>query len=251
MVPVRWKLVAHLTMKWERGYGWLRKSGPAFFFCLAATATTFGQSSSESSPPAIEILKLKWEKEVRLPRNFDPPVIPTNGSFADPASRTSAAAPTSAIDATRAATSARDAAASSNTVFPATPRRLPITYVYSMKVKNAGTKTIEGVAWDYLFIDPNTNVELGRRQFLSYEKVATDRIAFLQSRLRSPPIRVIQASNSPRKQQPKLVERAVIQCVLYSDDTLWRNSSAREGLCDLLKSGKSLIKRKPVVSQSH
>jgi len=237
-------------MKWERGYGWLRRTGPAFFFCLAATATSFGQGTVESSPPAIEILKLKWEKEVRLPRNFDPSVIPTNGSFVDPALRTSAAAPISALDATRAATSARDAAASSSTAFPATPRRLPVVYFYSLKIRNAGTKTIEGIAWDYLFIDPNTGVELGRRQFLSYEKVVTDRIATLQSLLRSPPTRVIQASSSQRKQQPKLVERAVIQCVLYSDDTLWRNSSAREGLCDLLKNARSLMKRKPAAAQS-
>src|SRR5260370_37412947 len=99
-------------MEWERRYRWLRRSGSAFFFCLAATISSFGQRSIETSPPAIEILKLKWEKEVRLPRNFDPSVIPTNGSFVDPALRTSAAAPTSALDATRAATSARDAAAS-------------------------------------------------------------------------------------------------------------------------------------------
>ena len=237
-------------MKWERGYRWLRKLGPAFFFCLAAAGTSFGQGNVESSPPAIDILKLKWEKEVRLPRNFDPSIIPANGSFVDPASRTSAAAPTSAVDATRAATSAREAAASSSTVFPATPRRMPFVYVYSMKIKNSGPKKIEGVAWDYLFIDPSDNKELGDHQFLSYEKVATDRVATLQSRLRSPPIRVIQASSSAKKQQPKLVERAVIQCVLYSDDTLWRNSSAREGLCDLLKNAKSLVKRKPAAAQS-
>src|SRR5205809_204583 len=181
-----------------------------FGFCftvllLIGCASSHAQGQTESAAPSIDILKLKWEKEVRLPRNFDPSVIPTNGSFLDPASRTSAAPPTSAVDATRAATSAREAAASSSTVFPSTPRRLPFVYVYSMKIKNAGPKTIEGVAWDYLFIDPNANVELGRRQFLSYEKVSTDRVATMLSRLRSPPIRVIQASSSARKQQPKLV----------------------------------------------
>src|SRR3989442_941100 len=80
--------------------------------CLIPSGVAFGQESqSPSSALKIEILRLHWEKEVRLPRNFDPSVIPTNGSFVDPASRTSAAPPTSAVDATRAATSAREAAA--------------------------------------------------------------------------------------------------------------------------------------------
>src|SRR5438552_16885473 len=60
-------------------------------FCFTALlligcASSLAQGQTESAAPSIEILKLKWEKEIRLPRNFDPSPIPTNGAFNPPAS---------------------------------------------------------------------------------------------------------------------------------------------------------------------
>jgi len=224
------------------------KLGLALGIFLVSAATSVGQESSGFSAPSIEILKLHWEKQVRLPRNFDPSVIPTGGAFSDPASRTAAPAGATVMsDATRAATRNQSATAAANDTFPATPGRLPVFYVYSLKIRNVGAKPIEGLAWDYLFLDPESNTELGRHQFLSFEKVAVNKSATLQSQLRSPPIRVVRAADSQRRahsSSPKLRERAVIQCVLYADDTVWKSPSARAGVCELLKNTKALIKRK-------
>jgi hypothetical protein len=121
---------------------------------------------------------------------------------------------------------------------------MPVFYVYSMKIRNADSRVIEGIAWDYLFIDPNNNSELGRHQFVSYAKVATGQSVTLQGQLRSPPTRVVPASNEGKNTHPKFVERAVIECVLYADDTMRRNPSAREGVCEFLKNSKPSIKRK-------
>jgi len=218
------------------------KSAWAFLVCLIAAVSSPGQEGQDSAGSKIEILKLKWEKQVRLPRNFDPAIIPTNGTFSDPGARITTNV--NPADAARVATAARSAAASSSSAFPDSPRRLPVFYVYSMKIKNSGTRTIEGIAWDYLFLDPDDNRELGKHQVLSYEKISVDKVATLRSQLRSPPTRIVQASTSGTKNQPKFIERAVIQCLLYSDGTMWRSSSAREGLCDQLKNGKVLTKRK-------
>src|SRR6266700_7252308 len=157
------------------------------FLGVIPTGASFGQAAQSTAAPNIEILKLHWEKQVRLPRNFDPSVIPANGSFVDPASRTSAAAPTSALDATRVATKARSAAAEANDEFPSTPSRLPIFYNYSMKIRNLGLKVIDGIAWDYLFIDPLSKAEVSSHQFVSYAKVAKSKTVTLQGDLRSPP----------------------------------------------------------------
>ena len=223
------------------------KLGLALGIFLVSAATSVGQESSGLSAPSIEILKLHWEKQIHLPRNFDPSVIPTGGTFSDPASR-SALNPggIAPLDATRAASSAQSSAASSNNTFPATPGRLPIFYLYSIKIRNTGAKLIEGVAWDYLFIDPNSNTELGKHQFLSFERIPVNRSATLKSQLRSPPIRVIRtdAQKNAHGSRPKFIERAVIQCVLYTDDTVWKNPSARDGVCELLKNTKALVKRK-------
>src|SRR5437773_10063373 len=102
------------------------------FTSLVVSGASFGQEALDPAKPNIEILKLHWEKQIRLPRNFDPSVIPTGGAFSDPSTRTAgSAAAISPVDATRAATSAQSAARGSNNTFPATPGRLPVFYVYA------------------------------------------------------------------------------------------------------------------------
>ncbi len=201
----------------------------------------FAQDNQAGSPP-LEIIKLHYEKQARFPRNFDPSVIPTGPGFNDPTGRTSSTAPTNPLDATRAATSAQSSAAlSSNTEFPATPRRLPTFYVYSMRIKNAGTKMIEGVFWEYVFSDPSSGTELGRHQFLSYESVAANKFASFRSESRSPAIRVVRATNS-KKLRP--TEKSIIQCVLFSDDTTWRNPNAPFDACTKLITGRDRLRQR-------
>ena len=213
------------------------------FLGLIPVGASFGQAQSIAAPN-IEILKLHWEKQVRLPRNFDPSVIPADGSFVDPASRTSAAAPTSTLDATRAATKARSAAAEANDEFPPTPGRLPIFYNYSMKIRNLGLKVIDGIAWDYLFIDPHNRAEVGAHRFVSYATVPRNKTVTLQGDLRSPPTRIVRADNASQNTHPKLVEQARIQCLLYGDGSVWKNPQAKDGVCDLLKNKKPANKQK-------
>ena len=116
-------------------------------------------------------------------------------------------------------------------------------YVYSLKIRNSG-KQIEGVAWDYLFLDPLNHAELGSHQFVSYTKIPGDKAVTLQGQLRTPPIRVVRTSESSKPPHPRLLERAVIQCVLYADDTVWRDSNARAGVCEFLRNRKPVLKRK-------
>jgi hypothetical protein len=214
------------------------------FLGLIPAGAAFGQEAQSAVAPNIEILKLHWEKQVRLPRNFDPSVIPANGAFIDPAARTSAAAPTSTLDATRAATKARSAAAEGSDEFPSTPGRLPIFYIYSIKIRNLGLKMIDGVAWDYLFIDSRSRAQVGGHQFLSYAKIGDNQTVTLQSDLRSPPTRIVHTSGSGKDTNPRLVEQAVIQCILYRDGSMWKSPQARDGLCDLLKNSKPANKQK-------
>ena len=142
----------------------------------------------------------------------------------------------------RVATRTQSAAAGGGTAFPETPARLPIVYVYSMKIKNDGARMIAAVAWDYVFIDKSSSHEVGRHQFLSYEKVAAGKTVTFKSQLRSPPTRVVQASNE-RAKHPQLAERAVVQCVLYADDSSWRNHDAAVDICNLLRKNQNLLKR--------
>jgi len=227
----------HNRVRGSRARWWL------LLCVLAANPATFAQNQI-SSNGNIQILKLRWEKEVRLPRNFDPSLISTGVGFSDPTARTSASGPRTAADAARAATSAQDAAAGASTAFPALPNRLPVFYSYSMKIRNGDVKTIEAVAWDYLFIDTKSGREVGRHQFLSYEKVASGKTVTFKSQLRSPPTRIVQAGNIPGK-SPKYAEHAAVQCVLYADNSTWRSPDAAPDICKLLANARPVKRKEP------
>ncbi len=215
----------------------VRQSCWLILLSLLPTAALLGQEAQNAAAPDIKILKIYWEKQVRLPRNFDPSIIPTGNAFNDPASMVSVSN-ASTDEKTRSTVRIN-----TSDVFPATPGRLPVYYLYSVKLKNSG-KSIEGLVWDYLFFAPNTNMEIGRHQFVSYRTVPTGKPVTLQGQLRSPPIRVFRASESPQTSHPKFRERAVIQCVLYADETMWKNPDTRDDVCEFLKKGKPVLKRK-------
>ncbi len=226
--------------------------------CLTVGSTAFAQGTNEgfqvnavagSASSNIEIIKLEWKREVRLPRNFDPAIIPTGGTFNDPATRTSSNTPTSvASDATRSS-GGRSGAESSTGTFPATPSRLPVFYVYSMRVKNVGLKVIEGIAWDYIFIDKNLDAEVGRHKFLSYARIPTTKTVTLRADLRTPPISLIGAPTSGSSKHSRYTERAVVQCVLYEDQSVWKNPHGKDDVCEFLKKSKDSVKRNHGVGQ--
>ena len=235
-----------------RNASWLVLSR-ALLLGFISAGTALGQQASgnataskSAAPDAsdIEILELKWKREVRLPRNFDPSVIPTGNVFNDPTTRTSGG--TGAADANRGGNNSRTA---SDAAFPATPSRLPVFYVYSLKLKNNGPRVIAGVAWDYVFIDPNLNAEVGRHQFLSYAEIPANKTAVLHSDLRSPPIRSIAASAPGNTRHTGYTERAVVQCVLYQDESVWKSPTSSNGICEFLKQNRALIKRKHGANQ--
>ena len=217
----------------------------AALLCFVVTSTCLAQATNEGSTgnsaagsesSSIEIIKLEWKREVRLPRNFDPATIPTGGTFNDPATRISSTTPASAATESARASGPRGGADNAGGTFPATPSRLPVFYVYSMKIKNVGPKLIKGIAWDYLFIDQNLNSEVGRHQFLTYAKIPTNKTTTLHGDLRTPPISVIGAPMSGSDKHSHYSERAVIQCVFYDDGSIWKNPLARANVCEFLKS---------------
>ena len=125
--------------------------------------TVLAQSEATNPNSGIEIVKLKWQKEIRLPRNFDPSAIPTGTTFNNPRLST-----VPATDSRTTMANSRNPAFGTEPLgFPPTPSRLPVFYSYSIRVKNLGAKTIEGIAWDYVFFDLSTDNESGRNTYLS------------------------------------------------------------------------------------
>jgi len=214
----------------------------ALLMCAAVAGASKAQDTNTTMSPPLEVLKLKWEKQVRLPRNFDPSIIPTGTTFNDPGSRVTTTSAGTAATGAGSGTPAARTAGSNSTSFPATPGRLPVYYVYSLKMRNDAEKEIEAIAWDYLFLDPNNGAELARHQFLSYVKTEPLHSATLQAQMRTPPVRILRATGQTARTRP--IERAEIQCVLFTDDTVWRNRFGRKGTCEFLKNSETVLKQK-------
>src|SRR5436309_1526706 len=106
------------------------------------------QAGGAKTNSGVEILKLKWEKQARLPRNFDPSVISDNGVFSTMESRTAIPGSTQAPlnDAGRRDAAERSAALAPVDYFPKAPVRIPVFYIYSMTIRNVGRRAIQGVA---------------------------------------------------------------------------------------------------------
>jgi hypothetical protein len=228
----------------------IRRSRLLLLACLTATCASFGQEARNAGTSGVEIIKIHWERQVRLPRNFDPSVIPTNNSFPDPASRASAPPPptdgTSARRVALANAGASGAPAGPESQFPDAPAHLPVFYVYSMEIRNAGPARVEAVAWDYLFLDAKTNAVLGAHHLFNYDKVQPGHSATLRAAQRIRPIPVVNAQNEADAKDPKgrrLAERAVIRCVIYEDKTAWKNPADPEDVCGALKAGMPDSKR--------
>ncbi|MEO8436191.1 MAG: hypothetical protein ABI596_14920 [Pyrinomonadaceae bacterium] len=114
----------------------------------------------------------------------------------------------------------------------ALPDRLPVRYSqpgggykYEVKIRNAGPKTIRGVAWEYVLSDPDTNRELGRHLFSSEQTVRPGKSKTLvgyTSRRPAPVVRVVKAGNAS---PPHYSEQVVIQTIKYDDGTVWKRTS--------------------------
>lgn len=92
-------------------------------------------------------------------------------------------------------------------------------YRYKVVVRNDGPKTVKLVDWDYLFLDPQTGAELGRRQFTSEEKVRPGKEKSLEVFILSPPFLTVDAGAA---KEVRPAEQVVIVRVEYEDGSVWQ-----------------------------
>ena len=101
------------------------------------------------------------------------------------------------------------------------PERPRFGYRYKVSVRNGGQKAIKSIDWDYVFLDPDTQAEIGRQQFTSDEKIGPGKQKELSVFQLAPPTRTVSASAWGRKAAPPFVERIILVRVEYSDGSAW------------------------------
>ena len=95
-------------------------------------------------------------------------------------------------------------------------------YTYDVKVRNNGTKTIRTLVWDYVFFEPGTEQEVGRRRFVSKTSIRPGNATSLTARSMIPPTGAIDATKAGKKNREQYLERVVIQSVEYVDGSTWK-----------------------------
>lgn len=97
-------------------------------------------------------------------------------------------------------------------------------YVFRYKVtlKNASSKTIKSVDWDYVFLDASTETEINRQQFTSEEKIGPGKIKELNMIVGRSPTMAISANALSKNDRDGLNEQVVVMRLEYTDGSVWQ-----------------------------
>jgi len=172
--------------------------------CLCSI-TVFSQGRDEN-PPGVTTGKYKWQKMPPAPQ----------------------------LDSTWKAESdnAGSSISPSQDSAPTGDRSL---FFYSVEVKNDGRKPIKAIRWDYIVIDAKTSEELGRHEFESFEKVGLRKVKALTARSRFSPSRIVRADQPDVTDKSTVIEKVIVRCVVYEDDTLWEQPGTASQMCEALR----------------
>ena len=107
----------------------------------------------------------------------------------------------------------------------ARPRGIQVTYVYELKLTNTAEKTIRTLIWEYVFFEPGTETEVGRRRFVSKVSISPGKTTNLVMRSAAPPATTVDARQAGKKPREQYSEQIVIQSVQYDDGSFWRSKS--------------------------
>jgi hypothetical protein len=183
----------------------------ALFLIGLVNVIAFAQSpEKDQMPPGVAIRKYKWEK----------------------------VGPAPVVDSSMKAESDSPAGGSSDSNVPdqasGVRSRDNTFFQYSVEVANDGSKPIKAILWDYIITDSSNNEELGRHNFVSFEKVGRNSVKALRVRSRISPSRVVTVQNTPPPGNSTVVERVIFRCVIYDDGTLWQQPGTNEN-CEALQ----------------
>ena len=95
-------------------------------------------------------------------------------------------------------------------------------YVYRIKAKNNGLKTIKTLYWDHQFLDPDTQAVLGTHRMESSRKLSPGKTGMFKAQTGQPPAASVSANQFDKKFRIKFIERVTIHRIDYTDGSVWQ-----------------------------
>ena len=189
----------------------------AFFLVLLGAINAPAQNPSTATlEPDIVVLQKNWHVYVRNPALDDDP-FSANAEFTDNQRAQRINDIQNSIRA-RGGESREPPPPRASKIVRSPSKELE-TYVYRAKIKNAGLKTIRVVDWEYVFVDPDTQQELGRHRFLNKVKIQPGKNSEPVGRSPSPQTSILNVNSADK--QPS--EQVLINRVEYDDGSVWQN----------------------------
>lgn len=190
-----------------------------FVFAVCGSAQT---PSKKPAEPDVTVIQKKWRIDVRNPQLEKDPIQAMNDrEIADRRRREAERANDILVE---------RGMPSKTTQVPGAVREtgrsgIKILYVYEVKLRNTGAKGIRKIMWDYVFFEPGTETELGRRRFISKVNISPGGTGNVVVRAAAPPASTINARIAGKKPEEQYSEQVVIQRVEYADGSVWRLTS--------------------------
>ena len=95
-------------------------------------------------------------------------------------------------------------------------------YSYEIQIRNDNARSIKGILWDYVFLDPVTKVEVGRHRFLNTVELKPGKARTIGMRIVSPPTGTVDAKSAGKRTSGMFLEQIIILAVEFSDGTVWQ-----------------------------
>ena len=212
---------------------------------LAGTASAQTSTNSEATEaPKVTVTRVRWRQEVFIPALYDDPMRVNQDQtdlLRDQRATAQANASRARTGQTPLPTPTKKIA--SNTPVGSTPMGTPLGdepagnqnlpaqedpgpssthYLYEATIKNSGEKTIRMVVWQYLLLDPATEVELGRHRFMSKVNIRAGKTSNLVARSKTPPGRVIVAAKPNKESTAKETDQVIIDRLEFDDGSFWQ-----------------------------
>ncbi|HEX5706659.1 MAG TPA: hypothetical protein VFX96_05155 [Pyrinomonadaceae bacterium] len=182
-------------------------------FAVAPSLAVASQSSPAPSPPGVVIVGWEWSfYSNRLNRRYSSSITADDAAARERREKNRRGA----TDET-AATKGRRTAPDPFVVGPKELEGRPYGFLYKMTVENKGTKAIEALTWEYLFLDPLDRSVVSRHRFSSKVKVTPGKKKSVSGLSVKQPTQVVRAESA----ELPPVEQVIIKRVEYSDGSVW------------------------------
>jgi hypothetical protein len=189
---------------------------------LGAGIASAQNAPNVSDPPDVVVLKKEWRPVVRSPLLDADPFSP-NTEFNDALRAQRVNDIQNAIRA-RGSESREPPPVRGNKSRPVSAYPAG-AYLYQVKIRNTGAKTIRAVDWGYIFTDPETQQEQGRHRYSNKVKIRPGQNKDLVGRTATPPTRTVNVRSVGKESSKQFSEHVVIYRIEYDDSTVWQNPS--------------------------